>query len=268
VYKRQLLDEAINADVVHAWCHGFDSEDGHPRYACRGGMTSLAKWMAADLIESGDLRLATRISALDHDGSVWQLADDDGVVAEAKAIIITAPVPQTLDLFASSNIELDDATANDLAAITYKPVLGLLVTLETCPAIPSPGAIQATEDDHFTFIADNVAKGVSTSPAVTFHANGAVSAERWDDPEGEVVRDFLAKAQPWIGDATIREIELKRWRYAAPHTPYPDRSVTATTSPGHIVLGGDAFGGPKVEGAFNSGHACAQSILASEAEAS
>ena len=258
---RAVIDEAIAAGVVHAWCHGFAGDDGYPRYACKGGMTALAKWMAADLIESGDLMTSTRIERLDHDGATWQLRDEANIAANSTAAIITAPVPQTLDLFVASHIHPDQAIADDLQSIHYKPVLGLLVTLDDAPTIPSPGAVQATEDDHFTFVADNVAKGVSTTPAVTFHANGAVSAARWDDPEADVIRDFLAVAQPWIGDAVVQEVELKRWRYAGPIAPYPQRFLTAVTAPGPIVLGGDAFGGPKVEGAFNSGIACAQAVL-------
>lgn len=262
---RSMIDEAIDAGVVDVWCHGFSANDGYPRYACPGGMTGLAKWMAADLVESGNIALATRIEHLDHDGTKWNLRDDSTVAASAPAVIVTAPVPQTLDLFAASDVHPDGTVLAELEAIDYKPVLGLLVTLDTAPAIPAPGAVQATEDDHFTFVADNVAKGVSSAPAVTFHANGAVSAERWDDPEADVIRDFLTSAQPWIGEASVEEVELKRWRYAGPIVPHPQRCVSVVEEPGLIVLGGDAFGGPKVEGAFNSGLACAQEILSRRA---
>ena len=263
---RSMVDEAIAAEVVHVWCHGFSGDDGYPRFACAGGMTGLAKWMAADLAESGDLKLSTRIEHIGHDGSQWTLADDTQTVASAPAVIITAPVPQTLDLFAASEMAPDAQILEELQQIQYKPVLGLLVTLDSPSALQSPGAVQATEDDHFTFIADNVAKGVSTSPAVTFHANGAVSSQRWDDPEDVVIQDFLEVAKPWIGDAAVLEVELKRWRFAGPRQPHPERCVVAFNSPGLIVLGGDAFGGPKVEGAFNSGLACAQKTLVEREE--
>lgn len=258
---RSMIDEAVEAGVVHVWCNGFSNDDGYPRYACAGGMTGLAKWMAADLLDAGVLHLDTRIERLDYNGAEWTLHTDSAAVATAGNVIITAPVPQTLELFANSGIGPTDDVLKPLQDIAYKPVLALLVTLDTPPAIPPPGAIQASEAAHFTFVADNVARGTSTVPAVTLHANGAVSAMRWDDPEEDVIRDFLELARPWIGDATIQEVELKRWRYAGPLNPHPQRSVTAIDTPGPIVLGGDAFGGPKVEGAFNSGLACAHAVL-------
>ena len=58
-------------------------------------------------------------------------------------------------------------------------------------------------------------------------------------------------------------MQLKRWRYAGPINPYPQHYLTTFTEPGLIVLAGDAFGGPKVEGAFNSGVAAAAAITSS-----
>ena len=262
-----LVNEAIEADVVEVWCHGFSSEDGYPRYSCPGGMTGLAKWLAADLASQDvEITLERRVESIaahvdQRDETVWALRDNDDTLLTARHVIVTAPVPQALDLFDASHIAPSPTVLEALRAISYHRVLGLLVALDGPPAIPEPGAVQSGNDAPFTFIADNVTKGVSQNPAVTFHANHALSAARWDDPQDEVIEDFLTLAQPWFGNAQVTHVELKKWLYAGPVTPYPDRSVTIVSDPGLIVLGGDAFGGPKVEGAFNSGTACAKEIL-------
>lgn len=263
-----LIDEATAANVVDVWCHGFATQDGYPRYASPGGMTGLAKWLATELENEGvELTLERRVETLDShpdpDEPSWSLRDHDETLLSAQHVIVTAPVPQALALFDASDIAPSPAVAEALRAITYHRVLGLLVTLDGPPEIPAPGAVQASNDATFTFISDNMVKGVSQTPAVTFHANHALSAARWDDPQDEVLDDFLAHAQPWLGQAQVLEAELKKWRYAGPVTPHPDRCVTVTSNPGTIVIGGDAFGGPKVEGAFNSGVACARQIIGS-----
>ena len=51
-----------------------------------------------------------------------------------------------------------------------------------------------------------------------------------------------------------------RWRYAGPVTPLSEATLVVEAGPVHIALAGDAFAGPKVEGAYNSGLAAAQAI--------
>ena len=46
--------------LVRVWCRGFEVEDGHPRYAVRGGMNALAKHLATGL----DVRCSTLAFAL------------------------------------------------------------------------------------------------------------------------------------------------------------------------------------------------------------
>lgn len=245
---RATIDAAIDAGVVDVWCHGFGDEDGYPRYYCPTGMTALAKWLAEPL----DIELSARATSIAA-GDRWSVELEDAAMHTADNLIVTSPIPQTLDLLDAGGVAAPAA----LRTVTYKPILGLLVTLDGPSAIAAPGGIQRTEHDLFTFIADNHLKGVSAIPALTFHVNGAVSGARWDDPPAIVLADLLKEAAPWIGDAPIIDVELKKWRYAAPHTPFEERSMEI--APG-LVLAGDAFGGPKVEGAFNSGVAAADRL--------
>lgn len=259
----EVVDAAKAAGAAKVWCHGFDSTDGYPRYMSPRGMTTLAKWMATQLSEDGvEMALARRVTTLVDDNEFWSLHDDSGPICSARDLIITAPVPQTLDLFDASALPIDTDIATELRSITYKPVLALLMTIEGEHGVPSPGAIQATEADTFTFIADNLAKGVSDVPALTFHTNKLISAQRWDDDEHSVTADLLHAAAPWVANATVLEVQLKKWKFAGPVQPHPDTSFRALTSNGKtVMLAGDAFGGPKVEGAFNSGEAAANEIL-------
>jgi predicted NAD/FAD-dependent oxidoreductase len=92
-------------------------------------------------------------------------------------------------------------------------------------------------------------------PALTVHASGAFSRQHFDDPPEQVTAALLDLVRPWIdGDpaTTIVEKSLHRWKFATPTTIIPEPMVAAVTSP-PIVCCGDAFGGPKVEGAASSG---------------
>ncbi len=259
---RATIDAAIADGVVDVWCNGFGETDGYPRYFCPDGMTALAKWIAADVVAAGaTMSLGTRVSHISETTSGWHLPLDSGERLDAIDLIVTSPVPQSLDLLDDGGIALDSTIRGELDNMSYKPVIAVLATLDGPSAIPAPGGVQQTEDDVFSFIADNQQKGISAEPAVTFHANGTLSAQRWDDEDADVLADLLVEAKPWLGTAVVEQAQLKKWKYAGVRVPHPNRYVIAASTPGRLVLAGDAFGGPKVEGAFNSGRAAAHALL-------
>ena len=99
------------------------------------------------------------------------------------------------------------------------------------------------------------------APAVTFHARPSWSLRWWDRAPTEAHAELLGAARPWLGDARVVESRLKRWRFATPQTIWPERCWSATDVAAPLVLAGDAFGGPRVEGAALSGLAAAQSLI-------
>jgi predicted NAD/FAD-dependent oxidoreductase len=224
-------------------------------------MTALAKWLA-DRTRSHGATITTdvRVESVGAGTNEWLVTDTEGRTRPTDAVILTPPVPQTLDLLRIGGVTVDAPLDRQLDALSYKPTMALLVVLDGPSAVPRPGGVQRTERDLFTFIADNAMKGISDVSALTFHVNGPTSTRRWDDDPEEVRSDLLRTASPWFGGAKVVESQLKTWRYAGPYVPFPAPCVVAHVEPGPLVLAGDAFAGPKVEGAFNSGLAAAAEI--------
>jgi predicted NAD/FAD-dependent oxidoreductase len=110
----------------------------------------------------------------------------------------------------------------------------------------------------FSFIGDNNAKGISPSPALTFHANPAWSLQHFEDSTEDIHALLLAAAQPWLGSAVITESQVKKWRFATPQNLWPDACWTDETNT--LVIAGDAFAGPRIEGAALSGLAAASAV--------
>jgi renalase len=241
--------------LVHVWNHGFGDLEGdsHPRYVATGGMNSLAKDLAIGL----DVRCSTMVFAVrrDADSGDVSVAIDDGTSYEADAVIVTAPLPQAFALMIDGGIKLDET----LFRTDYDRTIGLLVRLDQAPDLPPSGGIQ-NADDVFSFIGDNASKGVSAEPAVTFHANPTWSQAHWEDDNDALIEQLTVAAQSWLGDAAIVEQSLKKWRLATPRSIWPDPCWT--TANGKVIMAGDAFAGPKVEGAHNSGLAAAHTLLA------
>ena len=250
------IEPHLASGLVYEWCRGFSNDDGYPRYAVRGGMNGLAKAMAAPLdVRTNALVFSIGRSALGTQHP-WQVTIDDGTVHEADAVVVTAPVPQSYSLLVSSGVELP----TDLIRTDYDRTFALLATLDGPSAVPGPGGLQHPTQQ-VSFVTDNSRKGISALPALTVHAAAGWSEEHWGDTLEDLTPGLSEAAAPYLGGATITAAQVKKWRFATPRTIWPERCWSSADATAPLVLAGDAFGGPKVEGAVLSGLAAAAALL-------
>ena len=74
---------------------------------------------------------------------------------------------------------------------------------------------------------------------------------------------MATELEPWLAPgAQLHPITLKRWPNAIPLGLYPARYLMLE-APAPLLLAGDAFNGPRVEGAVLSGWAAADALLRS-----
>ncbi len=249
------VDDWIERGLVSVWSHGFTSDDGHARYVATSGMNSLAKDLAVGLdVRCSTMAFTIRPSITPETVAPWQIVIDDGTVHEADAVVVTAPLPQAFALLADSGIRLDES----LMRTDYDRTIALLATLDRPAAVPAPGGMQGPRPE-LSFVADNVAKGVSTTPAITVHASADWSQAHWDDHRDDLGAALIELVDPWLGDATVIEAHVKKWRFATPRSTWPAPCWVAED--GTVVLAGDAFDGPRVEAAHNSGLAAAHALV-------
>lgn len=247
---QKLVDGWITNGVVREWCRGFVADDGHPRYVVNSGMAALTKHIAQGL----DVRTSTLVFAVkpcDADPTKWTVVIDDNSRIDCDAVVMTCPLPQSYSLTVTTGVELPQ----DLLLTDYDRTIGLLAVLDGPSAVPAPGGLQ-NPDDVFSWIGDNQAKGISDIPAITFHANPAWSSAHWDDSLEDGLALITHAAQKYLGNAKIVASEYKKWRFATPRKLWPDPYFAAGT----LVFAGDAFAGPKVEGAVLSGHKSAEYV--------
>jgi renalase len=272
-----MVTEAHATGSVAKWCEGFSqatsidatvmpATDGHARWRGMSGMTDLPKRLAAQLPpDRCVVRTAVKVAAIGVDGGRVRISLDPSPEAgepttlHAVAAIVTSPVPQSLDLFAAGALlSADGGIAPDvhrqLATVTYDPSFALMLVLNRASLVPPPGGIQFAGGP-ISWLADNQQKGISSVPALTVHASGAFSRQHFDDPPEQVAAALIELVRPWIdGDpaTAIAGQSLHRWKFATPTMIIPAPLVAVVASP-PIVCCGDAFGGPKVEGAASSG---------------
>jgi len=253
----ETVAAAVEAGAVVEWTRGFGPEpDGYPRWRGRDGMTGLCKWMAADA--ALDIEFGHRVLDL----------GDEFAAHPVDAVVHTAPVPQALATMAFCGMLPDPALADALAAIRYKPTLAVLVAPTVAPdGLAEHGGAQHNDDpDHpdLAFVTDNQAKGISPVPAVTIHLSNHASAELWAASDEVVLERALDAAAAHLGRAADRDglqvVQIQRWRNAGPVECHPEPTVVWGHEP-VVALAGEAFAGPKVEGAFLSGRAAADELV-------
>jgi renalase len=173
---QRRVDDWIERGLVAVWTRGFLSDDGHPRYVATAGMNSLAKDLARDLdVRCSTMAFSIRPPASPATTSAWEVVIDDGTTHLADAVIVTTPLPQAFALLADSGLELDES----LMRTDYDRTIALLATVDRPAAIPAPGGVQGPTAE-LSFVADNMAKGISATPAITVHASAAWSEAHCD----------------------------------------------------------------------------------------
>ncbi len=256
-----LVESWLDAGVAIEWSRGFATADGstyadgYPRYIGQAGMASIAGHLAAGL----DIKFGQQIAQVAGAKGKWQLTTTNGRQHTAQTLILTPPVPQSLALLESGSVFIPDHIRQALAQITYEPCITVMVQLNAPSQIPDPGGMWPLGEP-LAWMADNHRKGISAAPgAVTLHAGPEFSQTFWDAPDFEVSNRLVAAAGTWLGAEVIRSY-VRRWRYSKPLWTHPERFLYSD-EPAPLLFAGDAFAGPRVEGAVLSGIAAAERLL-------
>lgn len=252
---KAYVDRWLEENLIFEWSRGWsdgsltDTRDGHPRYAVNGGMNALAKHVAEGL----NVRLNTKIESISPHNDGWRAVDESGTVYHARGMILTAPVPQSVALADAGRTPLAPSDRAELVKIEYDPSLTAMFLVEGEVRLPPPGALQRPHAPIY-WIGDNTRKGISPKATIlTAQAGPTYSRQLWERTDSEILSAMRVDMLPILGERVkIVEAELKRWRYAQPRSLYKDRCLVATDLP-PLIFAGDAFGGPRVEGAVLSG---------------
>jgi hypothetical protein len=218
-------------------------------------MGSLARYLANGL----DIRLNQQVSEIGTKGGTWQLITSGGHNWQGHRLVLTPPVPRSLALLQAGSVSLPESTLKALDHISYELCIAALVQLDGPSQVPEPGGMWPVGEP-LAWVADNYRKGISATPgAITLHAGPEFSHTYWEATDDEIVRRLVEAAQPWLGP-TVKRSHVRRWRYSKPMWTYPQPALYCP-EPAPLIFAGDAFAGPRVEGAALSGMAAARVLL-------
>ena len=252
------VDEWLKNNVVKEWCPSFSQEsaknipNGKPLYCGVNGTRAIARHLAKDI----NIHTKTKVIRVKYDKK-WFIETERNKQYQGDMLVITSPIPQSLALLDDSLIPVPLEVRFSLEEIEYDRCIALLALLEKPSKIPSPGGV-LIEDDTLAWLGDNYQKGISPNGyAVTIHASNRFSDYYWDSDDAEIAYKLITAAADYL-DSTVMRYQVHRWRYSIPKSFYSEPCLMLLELP--LIMAGDAFVAPTIEGAVTSGIAAGKLI--------
>lgn len=246
------VNEWLKNQVVKEWSKGFDGVDSIPHYCGINGMNGIADYLVREL----DVRNSTEVTEISYEKK-W-LVETKKQQYQGDMLVITSPIPQSLLLLDASFLPLPLEVRFSLEQIEYDSCITVLALLEKPSNIPTPGGMKL-QDDSLAWLGDNHQKGISPNAyAVTINATAKFSDYYWDSDDAEIAYKLLTAAADYLASPVIK-YQVHRWRYRFPKTFYSESSYLALFEL-PMVMAGDAFTEPTVEGAALSAIAAGELI--------
>jgi copper homeostasis protein len=162
-------------------------------------------------------------------------------VVSANGLILTPPVPQTLDLLEQNKVALPDNLRRALREVAYSQCIAVYGVFTGDSPLPSGGVWLG--DGPIEWIVDNHLKGVSSVPfSITALTRLDWAAANWATSDEQILEQLLPCLQSWVGrPADSTQIWLHRWSWAQPIKTVVTPCAVVRD---HVtVLAGDGFAG-------------------------
>jgi renalase len=221
----------------------FENEKGH-FFSSATGMNSLAK----DLAFGQKVIFQERVITINANSTDIQISCDSGSVFEADRIILTSPLPQSLDILKNSKIQYP----LKLESIHYaKALVGLFQLKDQFNGVSKEFKFLRPASAAIFSIADNRSKGLSELPSWTVVMNEKWSELHFDQPDEIIIGLMRTELESYFSEPIqIEKSQIKKWRYSHPTSESSD--FYCSLLDGKIILAGDGFSTGSLRGAVNS----------------
>jgi renalase len=208
------------------------------------GMTSYAKKIA----QGKKIFLEKKLVRLLATGAQWKLEMEGGDPILADAVVMTCPLPQSLDILDQSQINYPQR----LRKVEYdKAVLALVKPLSKVES-----DVDGIKTQNIEAIYDQQKKGLSPVPALTVLMKNEFAQTHFENNEELLkskVQNIFQKEMPHV---SINDLQIKKWRYSRVKNPLTENFLQVHQKP-PLYLAGDAFAGGDLLGAQKSAESLA-----------
>ena len=241
--------------VVDADADGIRSRSvGETRWVGTPTMSALPRAVAEGL----PITCGRRVGTVGRVDGGWSLTDEHGeAMGTFGRVVVNAPAGQAAPLLAD---------APDLAAVAEAAVMhpcwAVMIVPEAFTAAFDAVHVQGSP---LAWAARQPSKpGRNAIDGWMLHATGAWTQSQWETASQAVIEALVGELGRIAGAPVgrLRHAKAHRWRYALAEAPQPEQCLWDPAL--RVGACGDWCGGPRVEGAYQSGERLAAKILGPE----
>lgn len=209
------------------------------------------------------LRTETTVESLVHEDGQWTVIADGASYGPYDAVVLTPPAPRTADLLARSEWEhpRGDELVDAIGAVPYRTVVSVALHYPFELALPYYALVNADKEHEVGWVSrEECKRGHVPGGECLLIAQMAPerSAERYDDPTGEVVDEIAARVAALLDDDRLVDpdwTDCERWHYALPDEGLElDEDVRKRAESSGLYLAGDwVVGRGRIARALESG---------------
>ena len=194
-----------------------------------GSMNALPKALSKDLT----ILKEQKLQLISKSPGGWRLQTEEGMHFDCKNLILTAPVPQALELLAQNALAPDPQ--HPISQVKYSMALILLAILKD----PFQSLGSTTFEEHQFLL---MRERKLHPQGLVVQCSAEFSQKYFDSSEEAILKEIFSmiKRSPFQ-PSEMEKFELKKWRYSLAITKYPAPFLELHPQ---LYLCGDGFGNP------------------------
>ena len=229
-------------------------------YFSPDGMTNIAKKLLIDF----NIFKEHKLVSIDKENENYKLFFENGSTFNSDYIIMSCPMPQSLEILNKSKIDFDNNLIKALEDLNYFPCIVVMIKSEIKLSNLDKHIGTDVDSKNISWIGDNYRKKVSSiENYYTIQCSPEFSYENFEN-EYDETNEKLKHDMEKIFGSNYQILSNHKWRYSIPKNFYQGDNSLVINEKDFLGLCGDIFTNGRFDGAITSGLSIADKFLKNE----